>query len=472
MSSTRTGKQAMGRAVVIGGSIAGLLSARVLSDSFEEVVLLERDPPPLGPEPRKGAPQGRHVHAILQTGLQVMAGFFPGLIQQVQREGGMIADTSRDVAWFHFGSWKPRYQSRVEGVMSTRPFMEWLIYRRVAALPNVKLRHGCSVDGLIEDADRTGIQGVRVKGPEGEETLQASLVVDASGRGTRAPRWLEELGYGRPEQEEVSINLAYTSRFYERPPDFKEDWRYVLLFARPPESWRSGMMCDVEDGRWQVSLNGYFGDHPPTDDEGFLEYARTLPTRTIYDAIKNARPLTPPIVHKYPASRWTHYERLPRLPEGFIVLGDAACSFNPIYAQGMTVSALGARLLAQCLAEQARSSPGQLRGLSTRFQRRLCKVISTPWRMSTFTDLRYPQTQGRRPFGLRLVQWSMVTLIDMASWNVRLCHQLFLVVHMQAKGKTLMNPGILFPFLAYALKSLFVGLPRRANVSPLPPARL
>jgi flavin-dependent dehydrogenase len=350
--------------------------------------------------------------------------------------------------------------------------MEWLIYRRVAALPNVKLRHGCSVDGLLEDAGRTGIQGVRVKGPQGEETIQASLVVDASGRGTRAPRWLEELGYGRPEQEEVSINLAYTSRFYERPPDFREDWKYVLLFARPPESWRCGMMCDVENGRWQVSLNGYFGDHPPTDDEGFLEYARTLPTTTIYDAIKDARPLTPPIMHKYPASRWIHYERLPRLPEGFLVLGDAACSFNPIYAQGMTVSALGARLLEECLAEQARSSPGRLRGLSTRFQRRLCKVIATPWRMSTFTDLRYPQTQGRRPFGLRLVQWSMVTLIDMASWNVRLCHQLFQVVHMQAKGKTLMNPAILFPFLAYALKSLVVPLPRRANVSPLPPSRM
>jgi 2-polyprenyl-6-methoxyphenol hydroxylase-like FAD-dependent oxidoreductase len=471
MSITRTGKQGMGCAVVMGGSIAGLLSARVLSDYFEKVILLERDPPPEGPEARKGAPQGRHVHAFLQTGLLMMEEFFPGFIQQVHREGGMIIDTSRDLVWHHFGSWKPRYKSGVEGIMSTRPFVEWLVYRRVAALPNVTLRHGCVAEGLVEDAGRTGIQGVRVKGPEGEETLQASLVVDASGRGTRAPRWLEELGYGRPEREEVGINLAYTSRFYARPTDFKDDWRYVLLFARPPKAWRSGMLCEVEDGRWQVSLNGYFGDHPPSDDAGFLEYARTLPAPTIYNAIKDARPLTPPIVHKYPASRWTHYERLPRLPEGFVVLGDAACSFNPIYAQGMTVSALGARLLAECLAEQVRSSPGQLRGLSTRFQKRLCKVITVPWRMSTFADLTYPQTEGRRPFGLRLVQWSMITLIDMASRNARLCQQLFRVVHMQAKGKVLLNPSILFPFVGYALKSLFVGLPRRANVGPFPPVR-
>jgi 2-polyprenyl-6-methoxyphenol hydroxylase-like FAD-dependent oxidoreductase len=464
------GQQRFGKAIVIGGSIAGLLSARVLSDFFEKVIVLERDPAPGGPEARKSVPQGRHVHALLEAGRTVLDSLFPGLVRELGAEGASVIDMGRDMAWFHSGAWKVRYVSGIEALFCTRPWLEWKIRGRVAALPGVELRHGCSAEELLMDATRTRIVGARVRTPEGEAQLEASLVVDVSGRGSRAPRWLEALGYGRPEEEKIGIDLAYTSRFYERPAHPSGDWKVLAVFPRAPGERRAGFVASVEGERWIVSLNGYFGDCPPTDEPGFLEFARSLPTRALYEAIRSARPLTPAVTHKLPAGRWLRYERMERFPEGLVLLGDSVCVLNPIYGQGMTVISLSARLLGECLAAQASSSPGELRGLSRRFQRKLSRFLFLPWLMASTLDLKYPQAQGQRFLGLGLLHWSFGTLIDLTSLDMAASRQFYEVMHMRRGLETLLKPGFLKSFLTYGLKSLFVPLPRRANVDTLPPA--
>lgn len=465
-SSTHGFKQA----VVIGGSIAGLLSARVLAEHFEKVVILEREELPEGPEYRKATPQGRHIHALLEAGMKTLEELFPGLVEEMVSEGVDRVDMGQEAAWYHSGSWKARFASGIQSILSSRPYLEWKVRGRVRALPNVELREQCAVEQLLTDEARERVTGVRVKGPRGEERLDAALVVDASGRGSRAPQWLEALGYGRPEEEQVGIDLGYTSRLYERPPDEQRDWKILVVGARSPGSWRSGFVSNVEGGRWIVSLNGYFGDHPPTTEEGFLEFARSLSTQDIYECIRNAKPLSEPVTHKVPSSRWLHFERMPRFPEGFAVLGDAVCALNPVYGQGMTVISQCAKLLGECVATQARTSPGDIRGLSRRFQEALAGPIGLSWFLATTMDLNYPQTRGRRMPGLKLVQWVVGNMIDMTSRNAEACFQFYRLLHMRDGVEVLLQPKLVASLLAYSLKSLFVPLPRRANVGAVPPA--
>ncbi|MDY7228508.1 NAD(P)/FAD-dependent oxidoreductase [Hyalangium rubrum] len=459
-----------GRVIVIGGSMAGLLGARVLSDHFEQVIILERDPEPNGPEARKGVPQGRHAHGLLDAGLHVLETLFPGLMREMYSEGAERMDMGRDAAWYTAGSWKTRYISGIELILCTRTWLEWKVRGRVAALPQVELRSSCAVEGLITDPAHTRVMGVRFKTPEGEETLMADLVVDAGGRGSRAASWLEALGYGKPEEEEIRLRLAYTSRFFEPPPNYRGDWKMMAMFPRAPEQSRGGFIARVEGGRWLVTLHGYFGDDPPRDDKGFLEFARSLPQPDIYEAIRDAKPLTEAVVHKIPSSRMLHYERMENFPEAFVLLGDSVCALNPVYGQGMTVCSLSAQLLGQTLVEHKRASPGTMQGLSRRFQRKLSQLLSIPWMMGTTMDLKYPQAQGQRFPGLGLLHWAFGTLIDLTSVSTLACRQFYEVMHMRRGMAALLRPDLLAAFAAYGLKSLFVPLPRRANVDTLPRA--
>lgn len=464
----QSSKRGFGQAVVIGGSIAGLLSARVLSDHFEKVIILERDPLPEGPEARKSAPQARHIHAVLEAGLKALDSLFPGLLQELVHEGADLVDLARDAAWLQSGSWKPRYEGGPQSILVSRPFLEWKVRGRVTALPNVEVRQGYGVEELLTDAARKRVTGVKVKGPEGEQTLEGELVVDASGRGSRAPHWLEALGYGRPEEEQVGIDLGYTSRLYERPAGF-DDWKILVVNGRAPEARRAGFISNVEGGRWIVSLNGYFGDHAPTDDAGFLEFARGLPTPHLYEYIRQAKPLTAPVSYKIPTSRWMHYEKMARFPEGFVLLGDTVCALNPVFGQGMTVVGLAAKLLGEHVARARTSSGGLHQGLARSFQKELSKIIGLCWFLTTTMDLAHPETRGKRPFGLKALLWSVQNMIDLTSQDVESCRAFYDVLHMRKGVEGLLQPGFVAALMSYNLKSLVIPREQRANLTTLPP---
>jgi flavin-dependent dehydrogenase len=456
------------RAVVVGGSIAGLVCARVLSDHFAEVIIIERDPRPEGAEPRKGAPQMRHVHAVLEAATRGLRELFPGIVEDLVRAGAMVVDAGADGALLHYGIWKPRFHSGIEALLCTRPLLEHHVRRRVEAIPSVGIRYEHTVEDLIATSDNTRITGVRVKGAGGEETLEADLVLDAAGRGTRVPRWLEALGFARPEEEKVVVDLAYTTRLYERPRDDRSDFGALVVYPRVPER-RGAFVFASEGGRWLVSLTGYFGDHCPTDDEGFLAFARSLPAREVHDAIRDAKPVTAPVMHKIPSSRWFHYEKMRRFPAGLLPLGDSVCALNPVYGQGMTVAISCARELHHGLAALSRKG-GDLAAFTRAFLGKQARITAMAWALSTTMDLRYPEAEGTRPPGLGAMQRVFADLIDVTSTDQRACKIFYEMMHQRRGPEALVHPDLLLPFLAFtAKKALSRSEPVRAP-GPMPRA--
>jgi 2-polyprenyl-6-methoxyphenol hydroxylase-like FAD-dependent oxidoreductase len=437
------------RAVVVGGSLTGLIAARALSAHFPEVVLVDRDAFPTGPEWRKGVPQARHVHVLLKQGERILADYFPGIVDDLVRGGSSRVDMSRDTRWLFFGGWKVRFASGMEMLSQSRAYLEWRVCARVAALPNVRLLGGREVAGLVID-ERGHATGVRLAR---DETLPADLVVDAGGRGSRMPQWLRDAGFDPPPETEIAVNVGYASRFYRRPACPPGDWLGLMIYPTPPGT-RLGVLFPVEADRWLVTLVGWFGDHPRPDDDGFLEFARTLEAPELYEAIRNATPLSPVAVHKFPSNRRRHYEQLARLPEGIAVIGDAFCSFNPIYGQGMTTGALGARTLDESLGAHRRLHRcGDLTGFSRRFHRRLARVIASPWIATTTEDLRTPAAGNHRPSWVPLVNWYTEKVHRLGCRDEFVGRRVLEVMHLTAPPQALFHPYIVYRALTLAASS-------------------
>ena len=320
-------------AVVIGGSMAGLLAARVLSEHFERVTVIERDKLIDVAEPRKGVPQGRHVHALLAGGAAILRTYFPDLYAALAQDGSVPVDTT-DIRRYQLGMRVAAVPSPVKTLWQSRPFLEQHVRDALSARNTVQFLDRCSVTRLKTSDERiTGVVLQHHSGQQRVEELAASLVVDASGRGSRAPQWLASLGYGQVEETSVKIDVGYASRIYRCPNQLPTDWKVLIVLGAPPDNKRAGVIFPIEGGYWMVTLAGWLRDYPPDDDDGFLEHARSLARQDLYEAIKEAEPITSIAVYRYAANRWRHYDRMSRLPEGFIVMGDAVCAFSPVYGQ-------------------------------------------------------------------------------------------------------------------------------------------
>ncbi len=390
-----TSQQKLSHAVVIGGSMAGLLAARALADYAARVTIIERDTQLGEAQPRKGVPQGHHIHALLKSGEQILNTFFPGFTAALIANGARQIDFAQDAVWFHHGGWKLRYTSGLHLVGQSRPLLESTVTQFLHKYPNITWKTGWAAQEPLTNPQNTRVTGVRIQHDDGtSEDMHAALVVDASGRGSKTPRWLESMGYAAPQETTVKIDLAYASRVYEIPADFHHRWVSLLVNAKAPDHLRGGYIFTNENNRWMVTLAGYSGTSMPDDDASFLEFARSLQVPDVYEAIKNAKPLTDIKVFRYPNEQRRHYEGLNRFPDGLIVIGDAFCSFDPVFGQGMTSSANQARILHKLLA---RMSPMEL-GFSQRFHKQVAGFLFVPWMMATSEDFRFPKTQGKMPF--------------------------------------------------------------------------
>jgi 2-polyprenyl-6-methoxyphenol hydroxylase-like FAD-dependent oxidoreductase len=463
-------------AIVIGGSMAGLLAARVLSEHFERVTIIERDPLIDDAKPRKGAPQGRHVHALLAGGAAIVGAYFPGLFAALAQDGSLQVRVA-DIRRYQLGMRVAAVPSPVKTLWQSRPFLEQHVRTALSARNNVQILDRCSVTRLLTDGERvTGVVLRHGSGQQCEEELAASLVVDASGRGSRAPQWLASLGYGQVEESRVKIDVGYASRIYRCPAQLKSDWRVLITLGNPPDNKRAGVIFPIEGGYWMVTLAGWQRDYPPNDDAGFLEYARSLARPDLYEAIKEAEPITPIAEYKYSANRWRHFERLTRQPEGFIAMGDAVCAFSPVYGQGMTVAAIEAKTLDTCLREQqSRKGNHQTTSFPQRFQKAIAKEIKTPWVLSTGEDLRYPGTEGRRSLGTRFFNWYMRRVIGLTASHPQVAEAFFQVYHLLKPLTALFEPRIVWAVMSGELLSRQQkpGGPRPPDVAsspaPMPP---
>jgi 2-polyprenyl-6-methoxyphenol hydroxylase-like FAD-dependent oxidoreductase len=444
-------KQIGQHAIVIGASMGGLLAARALSDFFETVTVLERDRFPVADVPRKGVPQGHHAHGLLSRGRSVIESFFPGWTDEVVASGGVRADIANDANWIGHGVSLKTAPSDMVGLLASRPVLEGHVRRRLLALKNVHAIEGGTVQELVVDEKGEAIKGVRVRIGNGpEQTIMADLVVDASGRGSSSPAWLENFGFARPEEQKVEIGLGYTTRVYRRCPSDLHGKLAVVVAGSGP-NWRNGTVLFQSEDRWIVSIGGYFGDHAPDDDQMFAAYAGSLPISEIHDIVAHAEPLTDFISYRYPANLRRHYERLKRFPENYLVFGDALCSFNPVYGQGMTVAAQEAALLQACLLEGSAD-------LARRFFRAAKTAIDTPWDIAVGNDLRHPQVSGPRPRKVRFFNWYVGKLHMAARQDAMLTNAFLEVANLQASPMLLLHPAVV-------LRVLWGNLVRRSGNS-------
>lgn len=425
------------RAVVLGGSIAGLLAARMLSDAYREVTVVDRDVLTGADGPRRAIPQGHHIHALLARGQQILDGVFPGFTDELVGIGVPVGDFGTSLSWYFNGQMIRKTRTGLVCVAAGRPLLEGRIRQRVAALDNVSIVEGADIVGLTTTRDHRRVTGVRIRTGGGvEEVLDAEIVVDATGRGSRTPRWLEELGYPRVAEERVRMDLTYTTTDYHMPLPFDPIGDDIALIpVATPGNPRGAIFARLPD-RYAVSLTGILGDRPPTDRDGFLAYVRSLPVPEIYESVRRAEPLGEPASFRFPASIRRHYERMNRFPDGLLVMGDAACVFNPVYGQGMTVAAIGADLLGRHLRTGAPPQP-------RRFHRDLSRVISAPWDMSAGADLGFPGVEGRRTLKVRMGNAYIPRLQKAAAHDGGLSAAFLRAAGLVDPPTALMRPGII-----------------------------
>ncbi len=390
-----------GQAVVVGGGIGGLLAAQVLSHHFEQVTIVDRDHLSEKPEFRRGVPQARHPHTLMLRGQEILEQHFPGLTDELLAQGALSIDASREVAFYVAGNWRtPTRHADTMAIAMSRPLLETTIYRRVMANPRIQIKHAHEVLGLSTDVNRQRVTGLvvhnRAGSPSAQSRLTADVVVDASGRQSSAPLWLQRLGYVPPAELTVNAFVGYSTRIYQMPADFAEGWKAMYIRPTVATGARGGMILPVEGNRWFVALLGANGDYPPTDEASYLKFARSLPTPKLFEAIQHAEPLTNPIGYRRTASRLRRYDQLPRYLEGLLVMGDAACVFNPVHAQGITAAAIGSLALNDSLqAHFGHHTADEVTGLAVAFQKQLHRSLASLWQTTANDDRRWPATEVR-----------------------------------------------------------------------------
>jgi 2-polyprenyl-6-methoxyphenol hydroxylase-like FAD-dependent oxidoreductase len=408
------------RAVVVGASIAGLVAARVLSEELDEVVVVERDRLDGDDAARPGVPQANHLHVLLRRGYRELSRLYPTLDGRLAAAGAPVFDMLRDGVWISPTGEAPRFPSRLRSRSATRALIESTIRDLTFQRSNIRLLDGHEMTGLM--GDTTTVRGVRLRrrpprgaaapsqraadDTQGQSTdeleLGAWLVVDAAGRSSQAPAHLAVIGAPIPDETVIDASLRYTTRYYRLEHDPSRDWRALLIRDRPPSSTRAGVAMEVEGDRWVVTLSGAGADQPPTDEAGFLDFARDLISPRLFHAIRDAEPRSTVRGWARTANRWRHVERI-RWPDGFAVMGDALCALNPVYGQGMSVAAMEGAVLASWLG-----SPSVQRVLrrgsapdTGRLVRSLAHAARLPWFLATSEDARIPGVTGAPAPGLR-----------------------------------------------------------------------
>jgi 2-polyprenyl-6-methoxyphenol hydroxylase-like FAD-dependent oxidoreductase len=435
-------------AVVLGASMAGLLAARVLTEFYETVTVVERDWLPDGPVNRRGVPQGRHAHALLGRGSQILAELFPGFLDDLVAAGVPVHDyTDLSESLFDVAGHQivrsGGYRDIPPAYLPSRALLECLVRRRVREKANITLLDGQDVVDLTTTAARDRVTGARVRSRDSAHDLTADLVVDATGRSARTPSFLDALGYGRPAEERVGVRVAYSSQLLRIPPGMLKE--KVVLVSPLPGRPIAMALAGNENDTWMFTIGGMVGVEPPSEPAEMLAFVRGLVPEHIVAAIEAAEPLTEVCRFRYPESRWRRYDKMRRFPAGLLVVGDAICSFNPIYGQGMTVAALQAQALRQCLQRGAN-------GLAQRYFRAAAKPIGVAWRFAVGGDLNLPEVEGARPLSLRLANKYVDRLQSAAESDLVVAEQFTKVVALVDPPTRLLQPQMMIRVAAVNLR--------------------
>jgi 2-polyprenyl-6-methoxyphenol hydroxylase-like FAD-dependent oxidoreductase len=424
--------------IVIGASLAGLCAARVLSDRYDRVTVYERDELPDGPVNRSAVPQGRHVHLLMARGAAEFENLFPGLLDDMVAAGVPMLENRPDC--IHFGAaghvlgTATTLRDEFTAYVPSRPHLEWQIRRRVTGIDNVEVVHAAVKEPRF-DAVRQRVTGVVL---DTGEAVDADLVVDAGGRGTRLPVWLEQWGFGRPREDTVDVGIAYATHQVHIPEGLLKE-KVVVAGASREEPIGLGMLF-YEDGNWGLTTFGIGNVEPPQNFAEMCEVAdRILPDR-FATAIRQGTPIGDVAFHKYPTSRWRRYDEMKRFPGGIIPFGDAVVSFNPTFGQGMTMTAIQAGNLRTALQSRDTDIAGVL-------AKATAKTTWPVWVMTAIGDLALHNATGKakwwfKPVGGLFDQFLGAAETDtvLAEWFLRrfsLLDSLYMVPSPRLVGRTI-----------------------------------
>jgi 2-polyprenyl-6-methoxyphenol hydroxylase-like FAD-dependent oxidoreductase len=443
-----TGPVAGSHAIVLGASLTGLTMARVMARHFERVTLVERDVLPGEPAWRRGVPQARHTHNLLGAGQQAMEELFPGLLGQLRTAGMVPVRMPADMLLLVPGGWVRRFEGPHVVLSGTRDLLDHHVRGRLREHANVTWQEDTEATGILPGSDG-GIDGVMVRtrtagGAWGEEReLRADLVVDATGRTSRTPAWLHALGYETPAESVVDPLTSYATCVFEPPAQLERDWKCILIQSTEREP-RQGILNPIEGGRWMVSVTGMNGERPPLDHEGFLDFAKGLRTPVLYEAIRDATPVSKVYGSGRTENRFRHYEKLRRWPDRFVVAGDAFGSFNPSYGQGISVAARTAVSIDKALTAARTGNDGRVpEGLAARLRKPIAAELNAAWSLSATADSGYPWArEGKQPLPARLASGYMQRLLRTATDNERAATALFDMTHLVAPPTVVFKPAI------------------------------
>ncbi|MER5209297.1 FAD-dependent oxidoreductase [Streptomyces sp. NPDC002838] len=439
-------------AVVLGGSHAGMLAARALAEFVDRVVVVERDELPDGPEPRKGLPQARHAHMLWSGGVRAMEELLPGVTGALRDAGARRLPVTTDMVALGARGWFRRWPESHHVILAGRDLLDATIRARVLADERIELLGGTEAVGL--EGDSTAVTGVRVRGllDGRERVVEAGMVVDATGRGSGAARWLTALGLPEVERREVDSGLAYASRLYLAPEQARDGFPVVNVQPDPRDKGpgRAGFLLPIEDGRWIVTLNGTRGGEPSAANDDFVRYAREeLRHPLIGELLECAEPLSDVSFTRTTVNRRHFYERMPVWPENFAVLGDALAAFNPVYGHGLAVGAQSAVILRDVIRSQGWAAPG----LSRRIQKAVARPVGAAWDLAIGQDVFYPgATENGPTLRDRLVAAYVGRLMYTATGNGRIARRVTDVTSLERRAEVLLAPSVLLAAAVGPLK--------------------
>ncbi|WP_395699464.1 FAD-dependent oxidoreductase [Aquabacterium sp.] len=427
------------RALVIGASLAGLLAARVLQDHVDEVLLIERHDLPTDCSQRRATPHTQHTHALLARGRQIFEQLFPGVDDDWRAAGGRYGDVGTDAAFYAGRRRFAQAPADARALCLGRSAIEGVLRRRVLALPKVRAVTGIEVQGLLASEDGRRITGLRWRAPDEAGcggALGADWVVDASGRGSRLPRWLTELGHAAPAEQQVRCEIRYATAYLKRTPQHAPGLEAVITAATPDHP-KPSVLLSQEGERWVVTLGGYGDDAPPLEREAFIARAERTAPPELAAVVRDAEFLCEPFGYRFPHSQRRHYERLKRLPDGLLAIGDSLCSFNPVFGQGMSVAACEALALDAALRHGGDN-------VQRRYFRAAARAIDIAWQTAVGADLAIPSVQGERPLPVRVINAYVARVFEAAQTDAKVAVAFERVSHLLAAPPTLMTPAMMW----------------------------
>lgn len=440
------------RAIVIGGGIAGLLAARVLSGFYNEVLIVERDDFPDKPENRPGTPQDFQPHRLTARGILILGRFFPGYNEELLAHGAPSALNKLNHMINPYGS-VVMLNEENEATFS-RALLEWVLRKRVQAIPNVHFICKKEVIRLLSSTDHHTITGIQVRdrgtAERQEQTITANLVIDTSGRFSKIVRWLTELGYDVPKPEMLKVSLGYSTRHYRIPPHLEEKWNVIHLAGDPVKETNAGVFSIIENHKAEMILWNIGGRYPSTNPEQYEREIAQLASPLFAEVQKELEPIAAPRGYRFTELIRQHFEQMKRWPSGLLVMGDAFCHFDPIYGQGMTVAAIEAEILEASLRDQ-HNHPMPEFELSV--LKKMQDSIEPAWWLNGVSDLRWSGVEhvGSEPLkGLKFAQNYFKHILKLATEqsNDELYGMYWLVNTLFLSPRALFNPQMITELLS------------------------